>query len=56
MKNCRMRAVREYCIVAPQNYTTLVYRFEEDAAPAAYPFDTGIVFGIFPELDVTVAE
>lgn len=48
--------VREYWIVDLHKETTLVYRFEEDAAPAIYPFDTGIVFGIFPELDVTVAE
>lgn len=48
--------VREYWIVDPQKETTMVYRFEDDAAPTIYSFDTLIPFGLFPDLTVIVSE
>lgn len=48
--------VREYWIVDPQKETTMVYRFEEDAAPTLYPFEAFISFGIFPELTISISE
>lgn len=48
--------VKEYWIVDPMRKSTLVYRYEEDAAPVFYPFDQPIPVGIYPDLDVTVDE
>ncbi len=48
--------VREYWIVDPQKETTMVYHFEEDAAPTMQPFDMPISFGLFPELTVTLSK
>ena len=48
--------VREYWIVDPQKETTMVYRFEDDAAPTIYSFDMLIPFGLFPDLTVIVSE
>lgn len=48
--------VREYWIVDPQKETTMVYLFEEDAAPTIYPFDALISSGLFPGLTVTISK
>lgn len=48
--------VREYWIVDPQKETTMVYHFEEDAAPALYPFDIPVSFCVFPDLSVTISD
>ncbi len=48
--------VREYWIVDPQKETTMIYYFEEDAAPAIYPFDVLVPFRIFPELTVIISK
>ncbi|MCI8951252.1 MAG: Uma2 family endonuclease [Lachnospiraceae bacterium] len=47
--------VREYWIIDPQKETSLVYCFNEDAAPTMYPFRTPIPFGLFPDLSVTIS-
>lgn len=48
--------VREYWIIDPKKETTLVYHFEEDAAPAIYPFNMPVSFRLFPDLAVTVSK
>lgn len=48
--------VREYWIVDPEKERTVVYRYEDDAAPVFYLFTDRIPAGIFPELSVTVAD
>lgn len=48
--------VKEYWIVDPQKETTMVYSFEEDAAPTIYPFDTPAPFGLLTGLVVTVSK
>lgn len=48
--------VREYWIVDPQKETTMIYRFEEDAAPTIYPFQMQTPFGIFPGLTITISK
>lgn len=47
--------VKEYWIVDPQKQTTVVYFFEEDAAPTIYPFNAPVPFRLFPELMVTIS-
>lgn len=46
--------VREYWIVDPAKERTTVYRYEEDAAPALYPFDAPVSVGIFEELTIRI--
>lgn len=48
--------VREYWIVDPEKERTTVYRFEEDAAPAIFPFHQPISVGIYDDLRITVTE
>ena len=48
--------VKEYWIVDPMRKSTLVYRYERDAAPVFYPFDQSIPVGIYPDLEITVDE
>lgn len=48
--------VREYWIVDPEKERTTVYRFEEDAAPAIFPFHQPISVGIYDDLQITVSE
>ncbi len=47
--------VKEYWIVDPRKEITVVYYFEEDAAPAIYSFNSPVSFKIFPELIVTIS-
>ena len=44
--------VREYWIVDPDKKITVVYVYEQDAAPSIYPFEQNIFCGIFPGLQV----
>lgn len=46
--------VREYWIVDPVKERTTVYHYEEDAAPALYPFGTPISVGIFKGLAICI--
>ena len=48
--------VREYWIVDPEKERTTAYRFEEDAAPAIFPFEQEITVGIYGDLTITVAD
>lgn len=48
--------VREYWIVDTEKRRTTVYRYEEDAAPAIFPFDQEITVGIFGDLLITVKD
>ena len=48
--------VREYWIVDPQLRRTMVYRYEEDAAPQILPFDLPVESGICPGFAVVMAE
>lgn len=47
--------VKEYWIVDPRKEITVVYYFEEDAAPTIYSFNSLVSFKIFPELIVTIS-
>lgn len=47
--------VKEYWIVDPKKEITVVYHFEDDAAPTVYPFNSPVSFRIFPELRVTIS-
>lgn len=46
--------VREYWIVDPVKERTTVYQYEEDAAPALYPFDAPVSVGIFKGLTICI--
>lgn len=48
--------VKEYWIVDPAKECTAVYQYEQDAAPAIYPFSAPIKCGIFEGLSITVEE
>lgn len=48
--------VREYWIVDPKRRITMVYHYEEDAAPNLYSFKVPIPCGIFPDLKITLDE
>ena len=48
--------VREYWIVDPERKCTVVYRYEEDAAPIFFPFDQTITVGIYGDLQINIAE
>lgn len=47
--------VREYWIVDPAKERTTVYQYEEDAAPAIFPFDQPVTVGIYSDLSITIA-
>lgn len=48
--------VREYWIVDPEKERTMVFYFEDDAAPAIYSFDQPVPVGIFEQLTITVKD
>ena len=48
--------VREYWIVDPAKERTTIYRYEEDAAPALYPFDAAVTSGIYPDFTIIINE
>ncbi len=47
--------VREYWIIDPLKECTTVYRYEEDAAPTIFPFESDITVGIYQTLSVNVS-
>ena len=48
--------VREYWIVDPSMKRTTLYRFEDNEAPVIVPFEQAIQMGIYPELEITIAD
>ena len=48
--------VREYWIVDPSRKCTVIYRFEEDAAPAFFLFDQTISVGIYSDLQINISK
>lgn len=48
--------VREYWIVDSEKKCTVVYRYEDDAAPTIFPFDHEITVGIYGDLQINIAE
>ena len=48
--------VREYWIVDPEKQRTMVYRYEEDAAPMIIPFEQEITVGIYGNLAINISE
>lgn len=48
--------VREYWIVDPAKERTTVYQYEEDAAPAIFPFEQPVTVGIYSDLSITIAD
>lgn len=48
--------VREYWIVDPAKERTTVYRYEDDAAPAIYPFSQAISVGIYSNLSIIISD
>ena len=48
--------VREYWIVDPEKERTIVYRYEDDEAPAIASFDQPLAIGILDGLQITIAD
>ncbi len=48
--------VREYWIVDPEKERLTIYFYEEDAAPAFYPFASPVEVNIFPGLSINISE
>ena len=48
--------VREYWIVDPEKQRTMVYRYEDDAAPMIVPFDQELTVGIYGDLVINIAQ
>ena len=48
--------VREYWIVDPAKERTTVYHYEDDAAPAIYPFSQEIPVGIYTGLTIRISD
>lgn len=48
--------VREYWIIDPQKESTIVYRYEEGAAPTFFPFNQSITVGIYGDLNITISD
>lgn len=47
--------VREYWIVDPYKYATVVYDMEHDESPAIYPFTDNIPVGIYKGFSVSLS-
>ena len=48
--------VREYWIVDPEKQRTMVYHYEDDAAPMIVPFDQELTVGIYSDLVINIAQ
>lgn len=48
--------VREYWIVDPEKQRTMVYRYEDDAAPMIVPFDQEVTVGIYGDLVINISQ
>ena len=48
--------VREYWIVDPEKQRTMIYRYEDDAAPMIIPFEQDLAVGIYNDFMVNVSK
>ena len=58
-KKCTLYAEsgdREYCIVDPEKQRTMIYRYEDDAAPMIVPFEQDLAVGIYNDFMVNVSK
>lgn len=58
-KKCTLYAesgVREYCIVDPEKQRTMIYRYEDDAAPMIVPFEQDLAVGIYNDFMINVSK
>lgn len=58
-KKCTLYAesgVREYRIVDPEKQRTMIYRYEDDAAPMIVPFEQDLAVGIYNDFMINVSK
>ena len=48
--------VREYWIVDPEKQRTMIYRYEDDAAPMIVPFEQDLAVGIYNDFMINVSK
>ena len=48
--------VREYWIVDPEKQRTMIYRYEDDAAPMIVPFEQDLAVGIYNNFMINVSK
>ena len=47
---------REYWIVDPEKQRTMIYRYEDDAAPMIVPFEQDLAVGIYNDFMINVSK
>ena len=52
----RSAGVREYWIVDPEKQRTMIYRYEDDAAPMIVPFEQDLAVGIYNDFMINVSK